>query len=91
VSGGYYINKVDDYSGGVAPAPGTGPSAKAAGNNEYVSMVLDYKWTKALDFYAAYMHALNTGGQSAGLLQVSATTANLNANSIYGMGMRYKF
>ncbi|MDR3683832.1 MAG: porin, partial [Geothrix sp.] len=61
VGAGYYINKVKDYSG----VPQTAVlSAKNAGNNEYASLVLDYKWTKAFDFYFGYMHAMNTGGQA---------------------------
>jgi predicted porin len=94
VAAGYYINKVDNYLGAAAPpAPNAGPSAKWAGNNEYASLVLDYKWTKAFDFYFGYMHALNTGGQASGLLATAATplTANVNANQTYGLGMRYKF
>ena len=86
---GYYINKVDDYSG----VPQTAVlAAKNAGNNEYASLVLDYKWTKAFDFYFGYMHAMNTGGQAVGFLANAAgTTANENVNATYGLGMRYKF
>jgi predicted porin len=89
VAAGYYINKVDDYSG----VPQTAVlAAKNAGNNEYASVVLDYKWTKAFDFYFGYMHAMNTGGQAVGFLANAAgTTANENTNATYGLGMRYKF
>ena len=86
---GYYINKVDDFSGVAQTAV---LSAKNAGNNEYASVVLDYKWTKAFDFYFGYMHAMNTGGQAVGFLANAAgTTANENTNAVYGLGMRYKF
>jgi len=89
VAAGYYINKVKDYSG----VPVTAVlGAKNAGNNEYASLVLDYKWTKAFDFYFGYMHAMNTGGQAVGYLANAAgTTANENTNQTYGLGMRYKF
>ncbi len=89
IAGGYYINKVSDYSG----VPQTAVlSAKNAGNNEYVSLVLQYKWTKAFDFYGGYMHAMNTGGQAVGsLANAAGTTSNENVNSVYGVGMRYKF
>jgi predicted porin len=93
VGAGYYINKVDDFSGGLMPAANAGPSAKWAGNNEYVSLILDYKWTKAFDFYFGYMHAMNTGGQAAGLLANAANPlmSDVNTNATYGLGMRYKF
>jgi hypothetical protein len=89
VGAGYYINKVSDYSG----VPQTAVlAAKNAGNNEYASLVLDYKWTKAFDTYFGYMHAMNTGGQAVGLLANAAgTTANENTNQTYGLGIRYKF
>ena len=89
VAAGYYINKIKDYSG----VPVTAVlGAKNAGNNEYASLVLDYKWTKAFDFYFGYMHAMNTGGQAVGFLANAAgTTANENTNQTYGLGMRYKF
>ena len=86
---GYYINKVKDYSGKPVTAV---LNAKNAGNNEYASLLLDYKWTKAFDFYFGYMHAMNTGGQAVGFLANAAgTTANENTNATYGLGMRYKF
>ena len=89
VGAGYYINKVADYSG--APL-GAVLAAKNAGNNEYVSLVMQYRWTKAFDWYFGYMHAMNTGGQAVGLLANAAgTTANENVNATYGVGMRYKF
>jgi GBP family porin len=91
VAAGYYINKIKDFSG--VPIPATGVlGAKNAGNNEYASLVLDYKWTKAFDFYFGYMHSMNTGGQAVGFLANAAgTTANENVNQVYGLGMRYKF
>jgi hypothetical protein len=39
------------------------------------------------------MHAMNTGGQAAGLLANAANPlmSDVNTNATYGLGMRYKF
>ena len=75
--GCYYV-KQDDYSG----APAT-LSGKSSGNTTYSSAMLDYKLTKRLDAYVAYMGVYAKGGPNAGL--------PFHSNETAGLGLRLKF
>ncbi len=75
--GGYYVRQ-DDYSGGA-----TTPSGKSSGNTTYSSAMLDYKFTKRLDAYVAYMGVYAEGGPNAGL--------PFHSNETAAVGLRLKF
>ena len=73
----YYHAKQDDFSNGTAIA------ADKEGTQSYHSLLLDYTWTKAFDFYLGYMRSTGSGGMVASYLNTS--------NASMGVGMRCRF
>ena len=77
VAAGCYSVKQNDFSNGQAIA------ADKAGSGTFGSLLLDYRFTKAFDVYAAYMGSQYKDGMAAGYA--------LASNNILGLGARYAF
>jgi predicted porin len=77
VAVGYYGIHQDDFSNGTSTA------ADKAGNAKFGSLLLDYRFSKALDAYAGYMGSQYSMGLAAGY--------PLASNNVLGAGMRYAF
>jgi predicted porin len=88
----YYDLTQDDFSQGTYN-PATVNNTKGPGTQKFISALLDYKVTKACDFYLGFMNAKNGESLSQGF--APGTTGYVNgfsaSNSTLGLGARYKF
>jgi predicted porin len=86
---GYYHVHQNDFSAGSVTA---GNSSKLAGDDNYFSGMLEYKFSKRTNAYAAFMHDTKSGGVANGVngTTIGASTGVTSYTGL-GIGLRHIF
>jgi predicted porin len=86
---GYYHVNQNDYSGGSAATSALG---KLAGNDNYLSAMLEYKFSKRTNLYGAILHNNKTGGvANANNGAALGLSTGITSYTGLGVGIRHVF
>jgi predicted porin len=89
LTGAYYGLHQNNYSAGLACRPSLS-SSQCSGDEQYLSVDADYRWSKRFDTYIGAMYSRVQGGRANGYLLATATHPYAD-DFVPTMGLRFRF